>query len=115
MPDPVVLIASLPELLPGRHLLEGYRFGLANLTLVLGDSPPGQGAPLHRHDDEELFVVHAGRGTYTVGDVMVEAVAGDVVLVPSGVPHRFVNLSAEILSHTAVHATGTFVMEVLEN
>ena len=50
MPDPVVLIASLPALLPGRHLLEGYRFGLANLTLVLGDSPPGQGTPLHRHD-----------------------------------------------------------------
>ena len=42
MPDPVVLIASLPELLPGRHLLEGYRFGLANLTLVLGNSPPAR-------------------------------------------------------------------------
>jgi len=115
VPDPVVLIASLPELLPGRHLLEGYRFGLANLTLVLGDSPPGQGAPLHRHDYEEIFVVHAGRGTYTVGDVTVEAAAGDVVLVPSGVPHRFANQSSETLSHTAIHATGTFVMEVLED
>ena len=45
----------------------------------------------------------------------VEAAAGDVVLVPSGVPHRFANQSSETLSHTAIHATGTFVMEVLED
>jgi hypothetical protein len=42
MTDPVVSIATLPELLPGRHLLEGQNFGLGHLTLVLGESPPGK-------------------------------------------------------------------------
>jgi quercetin dioxygenase-like cupin family protein len=98
---------------PGRFLLEGVRFGLNNLTLVMGETAPGFGIPLHRHDYEELFIVHGGRGTYTVGEVTVEAGAGDVVLVPSGVPHRFANNAQETLYHTAVHARGDFVVEYL--
>jgi len=114
MTDPVVVVASLPEVLPGRHLLEGQHFGLGHLTLVLGESPPGQVAPLHRHDYEEIFIVHAGHGTYTVGDVTVEAGPGEVIIVPTGVPHRFANYAEETLYHTAVHATATFVLEVLD-
>ncbi len=121
VPLPVVVAtADLPPLegahgaIPGRHLLEGARFGLAHLTLVLGETAPGGEAPLHRHDYEELFIVHAGRGTYTVGEEIVEAGAGDVVLIPSGVPHRYANRAQETLHHTAVHATGTFVLEYLD-
>ena len=117
---PVVSIADLPPLagargvVPGRFLLEGARFGLDHLTLVLGETAPGQGSPLHRHPYEELFIIHGGRGTYTVGDAIVEAGPGDVVLIPSGVPHRFANHTQEILYHTAVHSTGTFELEYLE-
>jgi mannose-6-phosphate isomerase-like protein (cupin superfamily) len=116
----VVSIADLPPLqgprgvVPGRFLLEGYRFGLDHLTLVLGETAPGQGIPLHRHTYEELFIVHSGRGTYTVGEAIVEAGAGEVVLIPSGVPHRFVNNGPETLYHTAVHSTGKFELEYLE-
>jgi mannose-6-phosphate isomerase-like protein (cupin superfamily) len=77
MTDPVVSIVTLPELLPGRHLLEGQDFGLGHLTLVLGESPPGQVAPLHRHDYEEIFIIHAGRGTYTLEPVMDLVGLGD--------------------------------------
>jgi mannose-6-phosphate isomerase-like protein (cupin superfamily) len=114
MTDPVVSIATLPELLPGRHLLEGQDFGLGHLRLVLGESPPGQVAPLHRHDYEEIFIIHAGRGTYTLGETTVEAGPGEVVIIPGSVPHRFANHGEESLHHTAVHATGIFVLEVLE-
>lgn len=114
MTDAVVPIASLPEILPGRHLFEGQTFGLDHLTLVLGISPPGQVSPLHRHDYEEIFIVHAGQGTYTVGESTIDAGPGDLVLVPSGMPHRFANFAEEPLHHTAVHATGTFVLEVLD-
>ncbi len=116
----VVSTADLPPLegphgiIPGRYLLEGARFGLAHLTLVLGETAPGKGIPLHRHEYEELFIVHAGRGTYTVGEAIVEAGPGDVVLIPSGVPHRFSNHSQETLHHTAVHSSGTFELEYLE-
>jgi mannose-6-phosphate isomerase-like protein (cupin superfamily) len=110
----VVRTTDLPLLLPGRHLLEGALFGLEHLTLVLGETAPGKGAPLHRHDYEELFIVHAGRGTYTIGEEIVEAGPGDVVLIPAGAPHRFVNHTEDTLYHTAVHSTGKFVMEVLD-
>lgn len=119
-PQTVVSMTDLPPLTgtkgprPGRFLLEGYRFGLNNLTLVMGETAPGKGIPLHRHTYEELFIVHGGRGTYTVGEAVVEAGAGDVVLVPSGVPHCFVNNAQETLYHTAVHAMGKFVVEYLD-
>jgi quercetin dioxygenase-like cupin family protein len=116
----VVSTTDLPPLkgrrgvIPGRHLLEGVRFGLDHLTLVLGETAPGNGIPLHRHDYEEIFIVHAGQGTYTVGETIVEAAAGDIVVVPSGMPHRFVNNAEETLCHTAVHSSGIFELEYLE-
>jgi hypothetical protein len=51
----VVSVRDLPPLegsmgvVPGRFLLEGARFGLDRLTLVLGETAPGQGIPLHWH------------------------------------------------------------------
>jgi mannose-6-phosphate isomerase-like protein (cupin superfamily) len=117
---PVVAMSELPPLevpsgpIPGRFLLEGSRFGLGQLTLVMGETAPGNAVPLHRHDYEEIFIIHGGRGTYVVGNAIVEAGPGEVVLIPSGVPHKFTNYGTETLYHTAVHATGTFVMEVLE-
>ncbi len=117
IPLPVVVAAAdLPPLegahgaIPGRHLLEGARFGLAHLTLVLGETAPGGEARLHRHDCEELSIAHARRGTSTVGETVVEGGPGDAVLIPSGVPHRYANRAQEPLRHTAVHATVTFVL-----
>jgi quercetin dioxygenase-like cupin family protein len=101
--------------MPGRHLLEGRAFGLAHLTLTLGESAPGQGTRLHRHDAEELIIVHAGRGTYTVGDTTVVAGPGEVVVIPSGVPHRWVNHTDEPLVHTGVFSTDSFSMEVIDD
>lgn len=85
-----VSIADLPPMrsplgmVPGRFILEGSRFGLDQLTVVLGDSPPGQGIPVDSHDNDEMFIVYGGRGTYTVGDTTVEAGPGDVIIIPSG-------------------------------
>jgi mannose-6-phosphate isomerase-like protein (cupin superfamily) len=95
-------------------LLEGSRFGLDHLTLVLGETAAGGAIPRHRHTYEALFIVHGGRGAYTVGEVIVEAGPDDVVLIPSGVAHRFVNDGPETLYHTAVYAKGTFELEYLE-
>ncbi|HVG96975.1 MAG TPA: cupin domain-containing protein [Chloroflexota bacterium] len=121
-PQILVAMSDLPPLggrtggaLPGRFLLEGNRYGLDHLTLVMGETAPGLGAHLHRHTYEELFIVHGGRGTYTVGEVTVEAGAGDVVLVPSGVPHGFTNNAQETLFHTAVHASGNFAAERIDS
>ncbi len=111
----VVSMSDLPALgPPGRFVLEGYLHGLDHLTVIVGDSPPGSGIPLHSHEYEEVFIVHGGRGSYTVGDTTIEAGAGDIVVIPSGVPHRFVNTSQEPLAHTAIHARGKMESVMLE-
>jgi quercetin dioxygenase-like cupin family protein len=97
----------------GRHLFEGRAFGLAHLTVVVGESHPGQGVPFHRHDCDELLIIHAGRGTYTVGDTTVEAGAGEIIVIPAGAPHRWVNHTDEPLVHTAVFPTNAFALEEL--
>jgi len=95
-------------------MLKGSRFGLDHLTVVLGISRPGQHIRLHRHDYEEIFIVQSGVGTYTVGDGTYQAGPGEIVLIPSGVPHGFSYLTQEPLHHTAVHSSGTFVVGWLE-
>jgi mannose-6-phosphate isomerase-like protein (cupin superfamily) len=41
------------------------------------------------HPYTEVFVVQAGRLRFTVGDATIEASAGQIVIVPAGVPHKF--------------------------
>ena len=117
----VVSTSDLPLLVPpgreamaGRHLLEGQEFGLEHLTLTLGESPPGQFTRLHRQEAEELIIVHAGKGAYTIGETTVEAGPGDVLLIPSGVPHRWVNNGDTPLVHTGVFSTGNFAMVTVD-
>jgi mannose-6-phosphate isomerase-like protein (cupin superfamily) len=97
------------------QMFHGGAHGLSTISLMLGDVQPGDGAPLHRHTYEELFVVHEGRGAYTIGDTTVEAGPGDIVLIPAGVPHKLRNIGDGPLRHTAVHATDKVVIEWLDD
>ena len=122
MPRVVVPFVDLPLLvspsrgsIAGRHLFEGDSFGLSHLTVVVGQSHPGQGVPLHHHDCDELLIVHAGEGTYTVGTETVVAGAGEIVVIPAGTHHRWVNHTDEPLVHTAVFPTPAFALEQLED
>lgn len=90
----------------------GEAYGV-ELSLLLVEILPGHGAPPHTHTYDELFVVHGGRGRYTIGDESVEAGAGDVVVVPAGLPHAFVSLGAEGLRQTSVHRSPIFAQTVL--
>ena len=110
-----VSIADLPLIqgpngaIAGRFLLEGARFGLDHLTVVLGELAPGQSVHMHFHEYEELFIIHGGRGTFTVGATTVEAGPGDVVLIPAGVPHGFTNHTEETWYFSGVAAAGRLV------
>lgn len=41
------------------------------------------------HDRDELYVVARGSGTFRRGDELVEFTAGDLLLVPAWMEHRF--------------------------
>jgi quercetin dioxygenase-like cupin family protein len=62
------------------------------LTAIETVNAPGYGPPLHRHRETEIFYVLEGRYLFEVDGARFEACAGDVVTVPGGRAHAFVNL-----------------------
>jgi mannose-6-phosphate isomerase-like protein (cupin superfamily) len=96
-----------PGELQGRHLGAG-------VSIIVVDAPPGSGPKLHRHPYEEVFVVQEGTATFTAGEETIQATSGQVVVVPAGVAHKFVNTGTGRLRQVDVHASGRFVTEWLE-
>ena len=96
------------------HKFEGYRYGDVNVSFFLVDFPPGSGPGLHTHPYEEIFVVQEGDATFTVGDATIEVSADQIVVVPAGVPHKFVNRGSGDLRQTSIHASERMVTEWLE-
>jgi quercetin dioxygenase-like cupin family protein len=54
---------------------------------------PGKGPPQHRHPEAEIFRVIEGRYLYQVDGRRFFAEAGDVVSIPGGAAHGFVNVT----------------------
>lgn len=86
----------------------------AAVSIIVVDLPPGSGPKLHKHPYEEIFVVQEGSVTFTAGDETVEAKAGQVVIVPAGMPHKFTNSETGRLKQVDIHASEQFVTEWLE-
>lgn len=97
------------------HELQGYLYGDAPVSLIFFDGPPGSGPKLHRHPYVEIFVVQEGRATFTVGDAVIEAAGGQVLVAPAGVPHKFVNTGSGPLRQIDIHTSGRFVTEWLDD
>lgn len=104
------------ELPHGRtaHTFEGYRYGDADVSFFLTDGPPGSGPELHKHPYAEVFVIQEGDVTFTVGEDTVEATEGQIVVVPAGVPHKFVNSGATRARHIDIHASRRMATDWLE-
>jgi Thermophilic glucose-6-phosphate isomerase and related metalloenzymes len=82
--------------------LEGARHGLKT-SAYHSQVVPGSGPREHTHPYAEVFVLHDGGARYFVGNDAFDAVAGDMVIVPAGMAHRFVNTGAGMLRQTAIH------------
>ncbi|WP_158933217.1 cupin domain-containing protein [Acidisphaera sp. S103] len=54
---------------------------------------PGKGPPQHRHREVEIFRIIEGRYLYQVDGHRFFAEAGDVVSIPGGAAHGFVNVT----------------------
>jgi len=54
---------------------------------------PGGGPPRHRHREAEIFRVLEGRYLYELDGRRFYAESGDVVSIPGGAEHAFVNVS----------------------
>ncbi|HET8844354.1 MAG TPA: cupin domain-containing protein [Ktedonobacteraceae bacterium] len=96
------------------HELEGYLYGNTSVSVILVDIPPGEGPKLHSHPYEEIFIVQEGQAIYTIGSTTLEAKAGQIAIVPAGVPHKFVNSGQGRLLQVDIHNNPKFITEWLE-
>ncbi|MGO9902849.1 MAG: cupin domain-containing protein [Solirubrobacteraceae bacterium] len=81
----------MPAIRPGTlsdGTLKGADYG-ASISLILDESEPGQGPRLRRHPYDETWVVLDGHLTFQSGEEVLVVGAGDIVLVPPGVAHKF--------------------------
>jgi mannose-6-phosphate isomerase-like protein (cupin superfamily) len=48
------------------------------------------------HDEDEIYVVIAGRSRFTAGDATRDVTPGDTIFVAAGVAHRFHDITEEL-------------------
>jgi quercetin dioxygenase-like cupin family protein len=51
---------------------------------------PGAEAPLHAHEEEQIFVVVDGEFDVTLGDETRRLKVGEAAVIPAWVPHRVI-------------------------
>ena len=93
---------------------QGMEHQDTNVSFIWVDMPPGGRIRLHKHPYEEIFIIQEGVATFTVGSVTLEAHAGQVIIVPADVPHKFMNLSDSQLKQIDIHVSKQFVTDWLE-
>src|SRR5438045_668968 len=94
---------------------EGYLHGDAHVSFFLSETLPGRGPSLHKHAYEEIFIVQAGRVTFTVGYATIEAIDGQIVIAPSDTPHKFINSGTETARHVDIHVNARMFTTWLED
>ncbi len=62
------------------------------ITIMETVNAPGFGPPLHRHNETEVFRVLEGVYLYEVNGRRFHGKAGDLITVPGGSAHAFVNV-----------------------
>lgn len=104
------------ELKPGASRtvrFEGQEHG-SQVSFFLVDNDPGQGPGLHVHPYTETWIVQTGEVEFTVGAEKIRARAGDIVVAPSGIPHKFRNIGSGRLQAVCIHASENIVQDWVE-
>lgn len=92
-----------------RGLLEGKSLQ-TNITLIrYVTDVVGAGPTLHVHPYDEIFTIAEGRARFTVGDRIIDAEAGDVVLGPANIPHGYQNLGPGRLDSLDIHLSPEWI------
>lgn len=86
----------------------------SGLCVIFVDAEPGRGPSLHTHPYEEVLVILEGQATLDDGNEKRDVSAGDIVLIPPGQPHGFVNSGESRLRQIDIHVSPSFSTEWLE-
>jgi mannose-6-phosphate isomerase-like protein (cupin superfamily) len=99
---------------PHRGSVNGEILATQITVLAYGNDEAGLGPKLHVHPYDEVFVIQQGRARFFVGDQVIDAEAGETVLGPAGVPHKFVNLGPGRLQTLDIHLSPRWIQTDLE-
>ncbi|HEX3982510.1 MAG TPA: cupin domain-containing protein [Acidisoma sp.] len=103
---PKTLKASLPALLArlpgmstgtwpdGEPFLDALRHGSMSVEIFAPRGTDRQGP----HEQDELYIVVSGQARFDHDGAITDAAAGDVLFVPAGHPHHFLDMSADFVT-----------------
>ena len=74
---------------------ERYGVLLEHETLEIGFYAPDKTDPQTPHDQDEVYVVHSGSGRFVLGDNEQKFEPGEVLFVPAGTEHRFLDFTED--------------------
>ena len=94
---------------------EGQQYGNTNISFIWVDMPPGDSIRLHKHPYEEVFIIQEGFVTFTVDSILLKAQAGQIVIVPADMPHKFVNSGNGQLRQIDIHISNQIITQWLED
>ncbi len=92
----------------------GVDHGNVGVSIFFVEARTGRGAPLHRHEYDEILTTQEGRARLVVGDEIRETSAGDIVVIKARTPHGFINVGEGVLRQLDIHLNPTFQQENLE-
>lgn len=95
--------------------LEGQALGTKVTVLFFATEEVGRGPRWHIHPYDELFILREGRALFTIGDEKIEATAGDILLGPRNIPHKYHNLGPGLLETTDIHISPRWIQTNLED
>lgn len=94
---------------------EGKDIGTGVTVLFYATEEIGVGPLWHVHPYDEIFIVRTGRALFTIGERKVEAAAGDILLGPAEVPHKYHNLGPGLLETTDIHVSDRWIQTDLDD
>ena len=83
---------------PSRHirmLLDHHTVGSTSFTLGVLTLEPGAATPQSQHSEEEGYLVLSGEAQLELRERRFGLRPGHAVFIPPGMPHRFINASAD--------------------
>lgn len=87
---------------------EGKNHGMQDVSVVITETQPGGGPPLHYHPTEEAHVVLNGKVTYFIDDSIFTVTAPYIVNIPAGARHTFINSGDSVLNLIGVFGHDSF-------
>jgi mannose-6-phosphate isomerase-like protein (cupin superfamily) len=92
----------------------GAEQGDVAISIFLVEAGPGQGAPLHFHEYDEIVLLQEGHSRLVIGESIRDVQPGDIIVIKALTPHGFINAGAGILKQLDIHVSPRFRQGPLE-